>query len=183
MPAYMHSCNSFSSVSLGVREGFGTFQPLLIDLDWASEISAARYPPYVNRNGIDRPDDAMNGDNSCAAFVGPYAHLDRSAWYVQTRLENSGSLNFKAPRAVFDITPFPSLCSSRGSGDTLWALRKCRTKGNELKQFLQSFKQTMGLSRCRTMYFVAELTSMPFATRKCCQPICFSCYRSRGANP
>ena len=47
--------------------------------------------------------------NSCAAFVGPYAHLDRcpecnEARYDQTRLENSGG-SIKAPRAVFNTIP------------------------------------------------------------------------------
>lgn len=47
--------------------------------------------------------------NSCAAFVGPYAHLHQcpkcnEARYDQTRLENNGS-DIKAPRAVFNTIP------------------------------------------------------------------------------
>ncbi|KAF9222785.1 hypothetical protein BS17DRAFT_782582 [Gyrodon lividus] len=40
----------------------GTFELMIIDFDWAGEVNAARYPPYVNRNGIDRPDDADDGE-------------------------------------------------------------------------------------------------------------------------
>ena len=50
-------------VNIMVKEGIGvTFQLMIIDFDWAGEKEMTRYPPYVNREGIDRPDDAIDGE-------------------------------------------------------------------------------------------------------------------------
>lgn len=55
-------------VNIMVKEGFGaTFQLMIIDFDWASEKEKTRYPPYVNRKGIDRPGDAIDGEPILAA--------------------------------------------------------------------------------------------------------------------
>jgi hypothetical protein len=35
---------------------------MLIDLDWAGVIGNVRYPMNVNRDGIDRPDGAYDGE-------------------------------------------------------------------------------------------------------------------------
>ncbi|KAH0834040.1 hypothetical protein J3R83DRAFT_11293 [Lanmaoa asiatica] len=55
-------------VNIMVREGTSmTLQFMIIDFDWAGKINVARYPPYVNRKGIDRPDDAIDGELILAA--------------------------------------------------------------------------------------------------------------------
>ncbi|KAF9220102.1 hypothetical protein BS17DRAFT_804163 [Gyrodon lividus] len=49
------------------KDARGTFELMIIDFDWAGEMNVARYPSYVNRNGIDRPDDAVDGELILAA--------------------------------------------------------------------------------------------------------------------
>jgi len=51
-----------------VRKGAGmVVQFMIIDFDWAGEIKVVCYPPYVNRNDIDRPDGARDGEPILAA--------------------------------------------------------------------------------------------------------------------